>query len=71
MVQTQLEMLASGSSRAVLLSYTATHGMHVLQLRRDDAYCAALLRQLASIQVGTATRILQHGLGLAVVGHAC
>ena len=48
-VQTQLEMLASGSRTGVLLSYTATHGMHVLRLRRNDEYCAALLWQLARV----------------------
>ena len=27
-----------------MLSYTALHGMHVLRIRRDDEWCAMMLR---------------------------
>ena len=43
-------MLVTGQRRGVLLSYTATHGMAVLRLRRDDAYCKLMLTQLARVQ---------------------
>ena len=32
-----------------MLSYTALHGMHVLRVRRDDEWCALMLRVLHTI----------------------
>ena len=45
--QLQLQMLASGLPSALFVSRSSENGTNVFRVRRDDAYCGALLRVIA------------------------
>ena len=48
-IQVQLQMLATRTREATMLSYTALHGMHVLRVERDDVWCGLMLRTIRSM----------------------
>lgn len=45
--QVQVEMLATGASAATYVSCSATQGMHLIRMPRDDEYCVELLHFLS------------------------